>query len=253
MIIIPAIDLKDGNCVRLKQGRMEDDTLFSTDPVEMALNWQNQGARYMHLVDLNGAFAGEPVNREIIKKIVAALDIPCQLGGGIRDLETVKVYLELGLERVILGTVAVENPDLVRAAAKTYPGRICVGIDARKGLVATRGWAAETRVQALDLARGFEDCGVAAIIYTDILRDGMQIGVNLEETKALAQAISIPVIASGGIATIADIKGLLPLEKCGVTAAITGRALYDGTLDLGAAQTLVDASAQVKANGDSQC
>ena len=253
MIIIPAIDLKDGNCVRLKQGRMEDDTLFSTDPVEMALNWQKQGARYLHLVDLNGAFAGEPVNREIIKKIVTALDIPCQLGGGIRDLETVSAYLDLGLERAILGTVAVEDPELVRAAAKKFPGRICVGIDARKGLVATRGWASETRVQALDLARTFEDCGVAAIIYTDILRDGMQTGVNLEETKALAQAISIPVIASGGIATIADVKGLLPLEKCGVMAAITGRALYDGTLDLKAAQVLADAAAKENDNGDSQC
>jgi len=240
MIIIPAIDLKDGNCVRLKQGRMEDDTLFSSNPVEMALNWQKQGARYLHLVDLNGAFAGEPVNREIIKEIVAALDIPCQLGGGIRDLETISAYLDLGLERAILGTVAVENPELVRLAAKTFPGRICVGIDARQGLVATRGWASETRVQALDLARGFEDCGVAAIIYTDILRDGMQTGVNLEETKVLAQAISIPVIASGGIATIADVKGLLPLEKYGVSAAITGRALYEGTLDLNSAQILAD-------------
>ncbi len=253
MIIIPAIDLKDGNCVRLKQGRMEDDTLFSTDPVEMALNWQKQGARYLHLVDLNGAFAGEPVNRDIIKEIVTALDIPCQLGGGIRDLETVGAYLDLGLERAILGTVAVENPELVRTAAKNFPGRICVGIDARQGLVATRGWAAETRVQALDLARGFEDCGVAAIIYTDILRDGMQTGVNLEETKALARAISIPVIASGGIATITDVKGLLPLEKCGVVAAITGRALYDGTLDLNAAQALADAATKENDNGDSQC
>ncbi|MBN2809840.1 MAG: 1-(5-phosphoribosyl)-5-[(5-phosphoribosylamino)methylideneamino]imidazole-4-carboxamide isomerase [Deltaproteobacteria bacterium] len=248
MIIIPAIDLKDGNCVRLKQGRMEDDTLFSSNPVAMALNWQKQGARYLHLVDLNGAFAGEPVNREIIKKIVAALDIPCQLGGGIRDLATVSAYLELGLKRVILGTVAVENPELVRAAAQTHPGRICVGIDARQGLVATRGWAAETHIQALDLARGFEGCGVAAIIYTDILRDGMQTGVNLAETKALAEAISIPVIASGGIATIADVEGLLPLEKSGVMAAITGRALYEGTLDLGAAQALADTAA-----GSSQC
>ncbi len=259
MIIIPAIDLKDGNCVRLKQGRMEDDTLFSTDPVEMALSWQNKGARYLHLVDLNGAFAGEPVNRAIIKKVVSTLDIPCQLGGGIRDLETIAAYLDLGLDRAILGTVAVENPDLVRVAAKTFPGRICVGIDARKGLVATRGWASETRVQALDLARGFEDCGVAAIIYTDILRDGMQTGVNLEETKALAQAISIPVIASGGIATIVDVEGLLPLEKFGVTSAITGRALYDGTLDLHEAQILADAGTNKtddngnSDNGDSKC
>ncbi len=244
MLIIPAIDLKDGNCVRLKQGRMEDDTLFSNDPVEMALDWQSQGARFLHIVDLNGAFAGEPVNREVIKKIVQTLTIPCQLGGGIRDLETVKAYLDLGLNRVILGTVAVENPELVRAAAKQFPGQICVGIDARKGMVATQGWADETQVKALDLARKFEDCGVAAIIYTDILRDGMQTGVNLEETEALAAAISIPVIASGGIATIADIKALLPLEKSGVNAAITGRALYEGSLKLDEAQKVADSGVQ---------
>ncbi len=244
MLIIPAIDLKDGNCVRLKQGRMEDDTLFSSDPVAMALNWQDQGARFLHIVDLNGAFAGTPVNREIIKKIVTALDIPCQLGGGIRDLETVKAYLDLGLDRVILGTVAVENPELVRTAAQQFPKQICVGIDARKGMVATQGWADETQIKALDLARKFADCGLAAIIYTDILRDGMQTGVNLEETKALAQAISIPVIASGGIATINDIKALLPLEKYGVNAAITGRALYEGSLKLDEAQKLADGGVQ---------
>ena len=244
MLIIPAIDLKDGNCVRLKQGRMEDDTLFSDNPVAMALDWQTQGARFLHIVDLNGAFAGIPVNREIIKKIVASLNIPCQLGGGIRDLDTVKAYLDLGLERVILGTVAVENPKLVEQAATAFPGRVCVGIDARKGLVATRGWADSTEIKALDLARKFEDCGVAAIIYTDILRDGMQTGVNLEETQALAQAISIPVIASGGIATLNDIKALLPLEKYGVKAAITGRALYSGSLELAAAQEVADNGVQ---------
>ena len=240
MLIIPAIDLKDGNCVRLRQGRMEDDTLFSTDPVATARHWQEQGGRFLHIVDLNGAFAGEPVNREVIRRIVAALDIPCQLGGGIRDLETVRAYLDLGLERVILGTVAVENPQLVEEVAGLFPGRVCVGIDARKGLVATRGWAAETGVRAIDLARRLEDCGVAAIIYTDILRDGMQTGVNLVETRALAEAISIPVIASGGIATLDDVRALLELEPCGVTAAITGRALYEGTLDLAAAQALAD-------------
>jgi phosphoribosylformimino-5-aminoimidazole carboxamide ribotide isomerase len=240
MLIIPAIDLKDGNCVRLRQGRMEDDTLFSTDPVAMARHWQTQGARYLHLVDLNGAFAGEPVNREIIREIVSILDIPCQLGGGIRDLETVAAYLELGLDRVILGTVAVENPTLVREAARAFPSRICVGLDARNGLVATRGWASETGIRALDLARDFAGCGVAAIIYTDILRDGMQTGVNLEETRVLAEAIPIPVIASGGIATLDDIRALLPLEKAGVSAAITDRALYAGSLDLRAAQALAD-------------
>ncbi|HDS15079.1 MAG TPA: 1-(5-phosphoribosyl)-5-[(5-phosphoribosylamino)methylideneamino]imidazole-4-carboxamide isomerase [Proteobacteria bacterium] len=240
MIIMPAIDLKDGNCVRLRQGRMEDDTVFSGDPVAMALKWQSAGARYLHLVDLNGAFAGVPVNRAVIEEIVAALTIPCQLGGGIRDLETIAAYLELGLERVILGTVAVEKPELVRQAAAAFPGRICVGIDARQGWVATRGWAEATRVQALDLARGFEDCGVAAIVYTDILRDGMRSGVNLEETRSLAEIVSIPVIASGGIATLDDIRVLLPLEKSGVQAAITGRALYEGSLDLGQAQALAD-------------
>ncbi len=244
MLIIPAIDLKDGNCVRLKQGRMEDDTLFSTNPIAMALDWQAQGARFLHIVDLNGAFAGTPINRGIIKKIVSALSIPCQLGGGIRDLDTVKAYLDLGLERVILGTVAVEDPKLVEEAATTFPGQVCVGIDARKGMVATRGWADETEVKALDLARKFENCGVAAIIYTDILRDGMQTGVNLEETRALAEAISIPVIASGGIATIDDIKALLPLEKSGVNAAITGRALYSGSLKLNAAQEIADGGVQ---------
>ncbi len=240
MLIIPAIDLKDGNCVRLRQGRMEDDTLFSTDPVAIARHWQERGGRFLHIVDLNGAFAGQPVNREVIRRIVEALDIPCQLGGGIRDLETVEAYLELGLARVILGTVAVENPELVRTAAARFPGRVCVGIDARNGIVATRGWAAETGVRAVDLARGFEACGVAAIIYTDILRDGMQTGVNLAETRALAEAISIPVIASGGIATIEDVRGLLEIERYGIEAAITGRALYEGTLDLAAAQTLAD-------------
>ncbi len=244
MLIIPAIDLKDGNCVRLKQGRMEDDTLFSNNPVAMALDWQAQGARFLHIVDLNGAFAGTPINRESIKKIVSALSIPCQLGGGIRDLDTVKAYLDLGLKRVILTTVAVENPKLVEEAATTFPGQVCVGIDARKGMVATRGWADETEVKALDLARKFENCGVAAIIYTDILRDGMQTGVNLEETRALAKAISIPVIASGGIATIDDIKALLPLEKSGVNAAITGRALYSGSLKLDAAQEIADGGVQ---------
>jgi len=242
MLIIPAIDLKDGNCVRLRQGRMEDDTLFSTDPAQMARRWQREGACYLHLVDLNGAFAGSPVNREAIASIVDALDIPCQLGGGIRSLATIEDYLTLGLDRVILGTVAVEQESLVAEAARRFPGRICVGIDARRGKVSTRGWAEETELEALDLAMKMQDFGVAAIIYTDILRDGMQAGVNLDETGRLAEALDIPVIASGGIASLEDVKQLLTIADKGVAGAITGRALYEGSLDLGEAMKLVDGS-----------
>jgi len=238
MLIIPAIDLKDGNCVRLRQGRMEDDTLFSTDPAQMARRWQREGACYLHLVDLNGAFAGSPVNREAIASIVDALDIPCQLGGGIRSLATIEDYLTLGLDRVILGTVAVEHESLVAEAARRFPGRICVGIDARRGKVSTRGWAEETELEALDLARKMQDFGVAAIIYTDILRDGMQTGINLEETGRLAESLDVPVIASGGIASLEDVKLLLTIADKGVAGAITGRALYEGTLDLGEAMKL---------------
>ncbi len=240
MLIIPAIDLKDGNCVRLRQGRMEDDTLFSSDPLQMARRWQEEGARYLHLVDLNGAFAGSPVNRETIVNIVKSLDIPCQLGGGIRSLEIIENYLNLGLDRVILGTVAVEQEELVAEAASRFPGRICVGIDARQGKVSTRGWAEETELEALDLALKMQGLGVAAIIYTDIMRDGMQTGVNLEDTGRLAEALEIPIIASGGIASLEDVKQLLTIESKGVTGAITGRALYEGTLDLREAMKLVD-------------
>ena len=239
MLIIPAIDLKDGNCVRLRQGRMEDDTLFSTDPQRVARRWQEEGARYLHLVDLNGAFAGSPVNRKAITSIVKSLDIPCQLGGGIRSLETIEDYLNLGLDRVILGTVAVESQELVAEAARRFPGQICVGIDARRGRVSTRGWAEETDIEALDLALKMQDVGVAAIIYTDILRDGMQTGVNISETGKLAEALEIPVIASGGIATLEDIEQLLTIESKGVAGAITGRALYEGTLDLRTAMQLL--------------
>jgi len=239
MLIIPAIDLKDGNCVRLRQGRMEDDTLFSSNPLQMARRWQQEGARYLHLVDLNGAFAGCPVNREAIINIVKSLDIPCQLGGGIRSLETIEDYLNLGLERVILGTVAVEQEELVAEAAHRFPGHICVGIDARQGKVSTRGWAEETELEALDLALKMQEFGVAAIIYTDIMRDGMQTGVNLEDTGRLAESLEIPVIASGGIASLEDVKQLLTIEHKGVTGAITGRALYERTLDLQEAMQLV--------------
>jgi phosphoribosylformimino-5-aminoimidazole carboxamide ribotide isomerase len=235
MEIIPAIDLKDGGCVRLRQGRMDDDTLFSDDPAAVARRWRDAGAAMIHLVDLNGAFTGAPVNRDAIAAIIAAVDIPCQIGGGIRSLETIAAYLKLGLERVILGTAAVENEALVAAACKRYPGKICIGIDARGGRVATRGWAAQSECDAVDLARAMARYEIAAIIYTDILRDGMRSGVNLEETARLAAAVDLPVVASGGIATIADVRRLKAIEPQGVTAAISGRALYEGTLDLAAA------------------
>ncbi|MGC9519891.1 MAG: 1-(5-phosphoribosyl)-5-[(5-phosphoribosylamino)methylideneamino]imidazole-4-carboxamide isomerase [Desulfuromonadaceae bacterium] len=232
MLVIPAIDLKQGHCVRLEQGLMDKDTVYSTDPAAQALKWQEAGAELLHIVDLDGAFDGVPRNREAIEAIVAALDIPTQLGGGIRDLDTVEAYLSLGLSRVILGTVAKENPQLVRQACEKFPGRIVVGIDARDGLVAVRGWAEVTEKKAVDLAREFEGMGVAAIIYTDIARDGMMQGPNLNATGALADAVSIPVIASGGVSSMEDIRNLKELEARGVCGAITGKAIYSGALNL---------------------
>lgn len=235
MLVIPAIDLKQGSCVRLEQGLMHKDTVYSTDPVAQALKWQQAGAELLHIVDLDGAFDGVPRNREAIAAIVAALDIPTQLGGGIRDLPTIEAYLELGLARVILGTVAKENPELVRQACAKFPGRIVVGIDARDGMVAVRGWAEITEKKAIDMAREFEGMGVVAIIYTDIARDGMMQGPNLEATAALADAVSIPVIASGGVSSMEDIRNLKAIESRGVCGAITGKAIYSGALDLHAA------------------
>jgi phosphoribosylformimino-5-aminoimidazole carboxamide ribotide isomerase len=233
MILYPAIDLKDGNCVRLLRGDMAAATVFGTDPAAQALAFQDAGCDWLHLVDLNGAFAGAPVNAAAVEAILAAVKVPAQLGGGIRDMATIEMWLAKGLARVILGTVAVEDPDLVRQAARAFPGQVAVGIDARKGFVATKGWAEETDVQATDLARSFEDAGVAAIIYTDIDRDGAMQGPNIAATEALARAVSIPVIASGGVSSMAD---LLALRATGVIAgAISGRALYDGAIDLGAA------------------
>lgn len=230
MILYPAIDLKDGNCVRLLRGDMEAATVFGTDPAAQALAFQQAGARWLHLVDLNGAFAGRPVNAEAVESILAAVSIPVQLGGGIRDMDTIAGWLDRGVSRVILGTVAVENPALVNQAAQRFPGRIAVGIDARAGRVATRGWAEETEVMATDLARSFENAGVAAIIYTDIDRDGAMQGPNVAATEALARAVSIPVIASGGVSRLED---LIELRDSGVIAgAISGRALYDGAIDL---------------------
>lgn len=233
MILYPAIDLKDGQCVRLLRGDMAAATVFGDDPAAQALAFQGAGCAWLHLVDLNGAFAGAPVNGAAVEAILQAVKVPAQLGGGIRDMATIEMWLAKGLARVILGTVAVENPDLVRRAARAFPGQIAVGIDARQGFVATKGWATETTIQATDLARSFEDAGVAALIYTDIDRDGAMQGPNIAATAALARAVSIPVIASGGVASMAD---LIALRATGVIAgAISGRALYDGAIDLGAA------------------
>ena len=232
MIVIPAIDLKNGQCVRLEQGLMEKDTVYSDNPAAMARHWQDEGGELLHLVDLDGAFAGVPKNREAIQAIVAAVDIPTELGGGIRDLETIEAYLSLGIDRVILGTVAKENPALVGEACRRFPGRIVVGIDAKEGMVAVRGWAEVTEKKAIDLAREMEAFGVAAIIYTDIARDGMMQGPNLEATAALAEAISIPVIASGGVSCLEDIRNLLQIEASGVAGVITGKAIYTGSLNL---------------------
>lgn len=230
MILYPAIDLKDGQCVRLLRGDMNAATIFGEDPAAQAVTFQQAGCEWLHLVDLNGAFEGKPVNGAAVEAILKRVDVPCQLGGGIRDMDTIDMWLDKGLARVILGTVAVENPDLVRAAAAKHPGQVAVGLDARNGRVATRGWAEETDMQVIDLARSFEDAGVAAIIYTDIDRDGAMAGPNVAATEALARAVSIPVIASGGVSSMED---LTALRDTGVIAgAISGRALYDGAIDL---------------------
>jgi phosphoribosylformimino-5-aminoimidazole carboxamide ribotide isomerase len=230
MILYPAIDLKDGQCVRLLRGEMEAATVFSDDPASQAAAFAAAGCDWLHLVDLNGAFAGRPVNAAAVEAILARVRVPCQLGGGIRDMATIEGWLGRGVARVILGTVAVEDPGLVREAARAFPGQVAVGIDAKDGRVATRGWAEVTDVEATDLARRFEDAGVAAIIYTDIARDGAMQGPNVAATEALARAVTIPVIASGGVSSLAD---LLALRDTGVIAgAISGRALYDGAIDL---------------------
>jgi len=237
MLIIPAIDIKDGHCVRLKQGDMADATVFSEDPGAMAAHWKAQGAKRLHLVDLNGAVAGKPKNEGAIKQIVAALggEIPIQLGGGIRDLDTIERYLDDGISYVIIGTAAVKNPGFLHDACGAFPGHIIVGLDAKDGKVATDGWSKLTKHDVIDLAKKFEDYGAEAIIYTDIGRDGMLAGVNIEATLKLAQAMQIPVIASGGLSSIKDIQDLKKIESEGVVGAIAGRANYDGTLDFQAA------------------
>jgi len=241
MLIIPAIDLKDGQCVRLRQGLMDDSTVFSDDPVAMATRWVDAGCRRLHLVDLNGAFAGEPVNGEVVTAIATAFpDLPIQIGGGIRSLETIEHYVQAGVDFVIIGTKAVKEPAFVAEACRAFPGKVIVGLDARDGLVATDGWAKVSELLATDLARRFESDGVSAIVYTDIARDGMMEGVNVEATVAMARASSIPVIASGGITDIDDIRALRAVAGQGICGAITGRAIYEGTLDVAEAQRLCD-------------
>jgi phosphoribosylformimino-5-aminoimidazole carboxamide ribotide isomerase len=241
VLIIPAIDLKDGQCVRLRQGLMEDSTVFSDDPVAMARRWVEAGCRRLHLVDLNGAFAGEPVNGEVVTAIAAAYpDLPIQIGGGIRNLDTIEHYVAAGVSYVIIGTRAVKEPAFVGEACRAFPGKVIVGLDAKDGLVATDGWAEVSEVKATDLARQFESDGVSAIVYTDIARDGMMQGVNVEATVAMARASRIPVIASGGITNLDDIRALSEVAGEGICGAITGRAIYEGTLDVAEAQRLCD-------------
>lgn len=231
MILIPAVDIKNGRCVRLVQGRKEDTTVFSDNPAAMAQKWAQAGAELIHVIDLDGAFEKRTRNMDAIKNILQIVDTPVQLGGGIRSEQTARKFLDMGVQRVIIGTEAIKNPEWVKRTADRYPGRIVVGIDARRGRVAIEGWTETTQVKAVELAKSFEDCGVAAFIFTDIYRDGMQTGPNIEETRRLAEAIDTPVVASGGIATIKDIQNLLPLETVGVIGAISGKALYSGTLD----------------------
>jgi phosphoribosylformimino-5-aminoimidazole carboxamide ribotide isomerase len=241
MLLIPAIDLKDGACVRLRQGRMEDDTVFSDNPVEMAGRWVDVGGRRLHLVDLNGAFAGEPVNGGVIREIASEYpDVPIQVGGGIRDEATIGAYLSAGVSYCIIGTQAVKEPEFVTRACRAFPGHIIVGLDAKDGMVAIDGWATITEHNVEDLAKRFEDDGVSAIVYTDIGRDGMLTGPNVEATAALANAISIPIVASGGITTIDDIRDLCDAPTDNIIGAITGRAIYEGTLDFEEGQRLAD-------------
>lgn len=244
MLLIPAIDLKEGKCVRLRQGRMEETTVFSDDPVAMAGRWVEAGARRLHLVDLDGAFAGKPVNTEIIRRIAVTFpQVPIQVGGGIRDEETVEAYLNAGVQFVIIGTKAVREPHFVSDLCLEYPGHVIVGLDAKGDKVAINGWSKLSRHEVIDLAKTFERDGVEGIIYTDIGRDGMMEGVNVEATVRLAQAVSVPVIASGGISTLDDIKALCAVKDEGIIGAIVGRALYEGSIDLALAQQLADAGA----------
>ena len=247
MILYPAIDLKDGQAVRLLRGEMATATVFNDDPADQARTFEAAGFAWLHLVDLNGAFEGRPVNRAAVESILAAVAIPAQLGGGIRDMATLSAWLEAGVARVILGTAAVKNPELVRAACREFPGQVALGIDARGGRVAVEGWAEVSEIEVLDLARRFADAGAAAIVYTDIARDGALQGVNVEATADLARATDVPVIASGGVADLADIEALMAAEGDGIQGAIIGRALYDGRIDAAAALDLVTAAERAEA------
>lgn len=242
MLIIPAIDLKDGACVRLRQGLMDDSTVYGDNPVEMARRWVEAGTRRLHLVDLNGAFDGKPINGDAVTSIAKAYpDLPIQIGGGIRNLETIEHYINAGVNYLIIGTKAVKDPGFVSEACKAFPGHIIVGLDAKEGLVATDGWAQVSDIKATELAKRFEQDGVESIVYTDISRDGMMQGVNVEQTVAMARASSIPVIASGGITNMSDVEALALVEGEGILGAITGRAIYEGTLDVAEAQRYCDA------------
>ena len=241
MLIIPAIDLKDGQCVRLKQGLMDESTVFSNDPAAMASQWVQEGARRLHLVDLNGAFAGAPVNQTVVNEITSGHPtLSVQIGGGIRKLDTIEAYVNAGVSWIIIGTQAVKQPAFVAEACREFPGKIIVGLDAKNGFVATEGWAEVSDIKATELAKRFEQDGVTSIIYTDIARDGMMQGVNVQETATVAQASSISIIASGGIANMDDIRALKEVENSGIVGAITGRAIYEGTLDLETAQAYCD-------------
>tara|TARA_B110000967_G_scaffold96440_1_gene99014 strand:+ start:38 stop:775 length:738 start_codon:yes stop_codon:yes gene_type:complete len=241
MLIIPAIDLKDGQCVRLRKGLMEDSTIFSNEPTEMAAKWVSEGARRLHLVDLNGAFEGKPINASSVNEITKRFpNLPVQIGGGIRDLKTANTYIEAGISYLIIGTMAVTNPEFVSDLCKEFPGKIIIGLDANNGLVATDGWAKKTDFNVVDLAKKYEQYGVSSIIYTDIARDGMMQGVNVQATSSLADQTSIPIIASGGITNLDDIAALLKVAHYGVMGAITGRAIYEGKLDFSDAQKMSD-------------
>lgn len=244
--LYPAIDLKDGNCVRLIKGEMDQATIFNESPANQAKQFEDMGFDYLHLVDLNGAFAGEPVNASAVENILKTVKMPVQLGGGIRDLATIERWLELGITRVILGTVAHKDPELVKQACKLFPSQIVVGLDARNGYIATEGWAEQSELHMFDMAARFEDAGVSAIIYTDIARDGILTGVNVEQTRALAQKTQIPIIASGGLASIDDVTTLLDGENSIISGAISGRALYDKRLDPNEAIKVITAANQTR-------